>query len=435
MICVYQATCRVDTNRPFNYAPFSVITNQNVVNKNNTASSPTQNDSFYKPSLVLKLTIGLIGMFAFLQVYSIQAILPVLMADFSATEVQAGMVVGATILAIAIMSPFLGMLSDAVGRKSFVVGALLFLTLPTALIAQSTTIEWIGLWRFIQGLSVPGITVVIIAYIGEEFEGSSVTELMSFYVSGSVLGGFMGRFLLGHLHEFFGWRQAYYVLAILTLISALWVAKTLPSSKHFAANPNFRSAIQTLGSHLVNRYVVTACLLGACVLFSLVGCFTFINLYLADTPYNLGTGALANIFAVYLIGVIITPLSTILLRRFGSARTIIVAVIVSMLGVLLTLATPLWLIVIGLGVMSSGVFVTQSATISYIAVNVKQGRSLASGLYYLFYYAGGTVGAWLCGLAYAYGQWQFTVWLLLFVQVLALLIASFGMIKTKSKAA
>ena len=435
MICVYQATCRVDTNRPFNYAPFSVITNQNVVNKNNTASSPTQNDSFYKPSLVLKLTIGLIGMFAFLQVYSIQAILPVLMADFSATEVQAGMVVGATILAIAIMSPFLGMLSDAVGRKSFVVGALLFLTLPTALIAQSTTIEWIGLWRFIQGLSVPGITVVIIAYIGEEFEGSSVTELMSFYVSGSVLGGFMGRFLLGHLHEFFGWRQAYYVLAILTLISALWVAKTLPSSKHFAANPNFRSAIQTLGEHLVNRYVVTSCLLGACVLFSLVGCFTFINLYLADTPYNLGTGALANIFAVYLIGVIITPLSTILLRRFGSARTIIVAVIISMLGVLLTLATPLWLIVIGLGVMSSGVFVTQSATISYIAVNVKQGRSLASGLYYLFYYAGGTVGAWLCGLAYAYGQWQFTVWLLLFVQVLALLIASFGMIKTKSKAA
>ncbi len=435
MICVYQATCRVDTNRPFNYAPFSVITNQNVVNKNNTASSPTQNDSFYKPSLVLKLTIGLIGMFAFLQVYSIQAILPVLMAYFSATEVQAGMVVGATILAIAIMSPFLGMLSDAVGRKSFVVGALLFLTLPTALIAQSTTIEWIGLWRFIQGLSVPGITVVIIAYIGEEFEGSSVTELMSFYVSGSVLGGFMGRFLLGHLHEFFGWRQAYYVLAILTLISALWVAKTLPSSKHFAANPNFRSAIQTLGSHLVNRYVVTACLLGACVLFSLVGCFTFINLYLADTPYNLGTGALANIFAVYLIGVIITPLSTILLRRFGSARTIIVAVIISMLGVLLTLATPLWLIVIGLGVMSSGVFVTQSATISYIAVNVKQGRSLASGLYYLFYYAGGTVGAWLCSLAYVYGQWQFTVWLLLFVQVLALLIASFGMIKTKSKAA
>ena len=379
--------------------------------------------------------MGLIGMFAFLQVYSVQAILPVLITDFAATEVQAGMVVGATILAIAIMSPFLGMLSDAVGRKVFIVGALLFLAIPTALIAQSPSIGWMGVWRFLQGLSVPGITVVTIAYIGEEFEGRAVTELMSFYVSGSVLGGFMGRFLLGHLHELIGWRAGYYVMAAMTLLGALWVTKMLPASRQFVANPNFRSAIQTLGEHLVNRYVVTACLLGACVLFSLVGCFTFINLHLADTPYELSTGALANIFAVYLLGVIITPLSTTLLRRFGSARTVRVAVVISMLGVLLTLVAPLWGVVIGLAVMSSGVFITQSATISYIAVNVKKGRSLASGLYYMGYYAGGTLGAWLGGITYARGQWSLTVWLLLFVQVLALLIASFGMIKTKSKAA
>ena len=404
------------------------------ISQDNSVSNRRMNTPFAAPSWVLKLTIGLIGMFAFLQVYSIQATLPVLMMDFTATEVQAGMIVGATILAIAIMSPFLGMLSDAVGRKSFIVGALLFLAIPTALIAQSPNIGWMGMWRFMQGLSVPGITVVTIAYIGEEFEGRALTELMSFYVSGSVLGGFMGRFLLGHLHELIGWRAGYYVMAGMTLIGALWVGKMLPASRHFVANPNFRSAMQTLGEHLVNRYVVTSYLLGACVLFSLVGCFTFINLHLADTPYELSTGALANIFAVYLIGVVITPLSTTLLRRFGSARTVRVAVIISMFGVLLTLVTPLWGIVLGLAIMSSGVFITQAATISYIAVNVKKGRSLASGLYYMGYYAGGTMGAWVCGIAYARGQWSLTVWLLLFVQVLALLVASIGMVKTTARA-
>ncbi len=407
------------------------MNNSKTSTSNNAPSTSPQASA---PSLVLKLTIGLIGVFAFLQVYSIQAILPVLVTDFAATEVQAGMVVGATVLAIAIMSPFLGMLSDAIGRKIFIVGALLFLVIPTALIAQSPTLGWLGLWRFMQGLSVPGITVVAIAYIGEEFEGRAVTELMSFYVSGAVLGGFMGRFILGHLEEFIGWRHAYYVMAGMTIVGAVWVAKALPQSRSFTANPNFRSAIQTLGAHLTDRYVVTACLLGACVLFSLVGCFTFINLHLANTPYELSTGQLANIFAVYLIGVVITPLTTSLLNRFGSARTIQVAVVVSMLGVLLTLMAPLWIIVTGLAVMSSGVFVTQAATISYIAVNVKKGRSLASGLYYMGYYAGGTIGAWLCGIAYTHGQWSLTVWLLLSVQVLALLMASFGMIKTKRSA-
>lgn len=394
-------------------------------------SLPLSTPQSQSPSWVLKLTIGLIGMFAFLQVYAIQALLPVLMVDFSATEVQAGMVVGATVMAIAIMSPFLGMLSDAIGRKSFIVGALLFLAIPTALIAQSPTIGWLGLWRFMQGLSVPGITVVTIAYIGEEFEGRAVAELMSFYVSGSVFGGFMGRFLLGHLHEFIGWRHGYYVMAAMTLLGALWVGKMLPSSRCFEANPNFRSAIQTLGEHLTNRYVVTASLLGACVLFSLVGCFTFINLHLAETPYELNTGQLANIFAVYLIGVVITPLTTSLLRKFGAARIVRVAVLISTIGVVLTLVAPLWGIIMGLIIMSSGVFITQSATISYIAVNVKKGRSLASGLYYMAYYAGGTMGAWLCGIVYARGEWQLTVWLLLFVQVLALLVASFGMVKRK----
>lgn len=218
-------------------------------------------------------------------------------------------------------------------------------------------------------------------------------------------------------------------MAIMTLVGMMWVAKFLPSSKNFIKSQNFKSAFSTLLSHAKNRHVLSACLLGGCVLFSLVGCFTFINLHLADEPYQLSASALANIFALYLVGMVITPLSARLIARFGMTTTIIMAVICSMTGILLTTTDPLWLIIIGLTIMSSGVFITQSATISYIASHVKEGRSLASGLYYMGYYGGGSIGAWLCGIAYAMGQWGYTLLVIVSVQIIALLIVFFLMKK------
>ncbi len=47
------------------------------------------------------------------------------------------------------------------------------------------------------------------------------------------------------------------------------------------------------------------------------------------------------------------------------------------------------------------------------------------------YYSGGTIGAWLCGLAYAGYGWHGVIVALLAVQALALLIAGLGMVRTK----
>ena len=383
---------------------------------------------FHLPTLSEKFTIAMIGFFAFLQVYSVQAILPVLMIDLKATEVQAGMAVGATVLAIALISPFMGMLSDAVGRKPFIVSSLLMLALPTALIGMASSIHEVIFWRFLQGVSVPGITVVLIAYISEEYS-SKLATMMSLYVSGTVLGGFSGRFFAGHLEHFIGWRYGYIVMAICTLIGAIWAYKSLPRSQNFIISENFRTAFATLFSHIKNLHVICSGFLGACVLFSLVGCFTFINLHLSESPYLLTPADLANIFAIYLIGMVITPLSTRVVIRFGMTSTILLAILVSITGLLMTLFMPLGIVIMGLTLMSSGVFITQSATISYLTSHVSEGRSLASGLYYMGYYGGGFIGAWACALAYAQGKWLWTVGLILVVQLIALGVVTLFMRK------
>mgnify|MGYP003586043550 CR=1 FL=1 len=384
-------------------------------------------DEDSSPSYTLLFTEALIGSLAFVQVYSVQAILPVLLRDLQATVVQGGYMVGATVLAVALVSPFMGMWSDAIGRKVLIVFSIFFLGLATAAIAVAGSAWQMVVLRFMQGLAVPGISVVLIAYLGEEFQGRNMARVMSFYVAGTVLGGFLGRFLVGHFSEWMPWRHAFLALALPNLLGAVLVAKVLPASRRFVPNANIRAGLQMLGQHVRNRSVRAACALGLCVLFSLVGCFTFVNLHLAAPPYGLGTAQLGNVFAVYLLGVLVTPLAGRLLARWGFRSTMGLALCVSMCGLLLTLLPSVPGVIAALAMMSSGVFITQSATISFIASRVSSGRSLASGLYYMAYYSGGFLGAWLCGLAYVRGQWPATVLVLLGAQVLGLLIVWLGM--------
>jgi len=363
--------------------------------------------------------IWVIGFFAFLNVYSLQAVLPMVMQDFGASPVQAGLAVGVTVLAMGLVSPFMGMLSDSLGRKNILCSSLLFITFPTALIPLVHSFEFLVALRFLQGLAVPGIVVVLIAYIGEEFQAKGVARMMSTYVGGTVMGGFCGRFITGHAGDVLGWRGAFFVLAALNLLGALAVIWRLPASRNFVAHRDFGGAFRTLRMHLSNKRLQAACAVGFCVLFSLVGAFTYVNLYLAGAPFHLTSAGLGNVFAVYLVGVVVTPLAARYIDRLGYMRSLQWGLAISVSGLLLTLLPSLVFVIAGLAICSTGVFLCQSATISAIAKSVTEGRSLATGIYYLSYYAGGAAGSWLAGLAFESHGWSGSVAVIALFQAIA----------------
>lgn len=364
--------------------------------------------------------VWVIGFLAFLNVYSIQAVLPMVMADFHASALQAGMTVGATVLAVGLVSPVMGMLSDALGRRGILCISLFAMTVPTALIPIAHSLDTLIALRFLQGLTVPGIVVVLIAYIAEEFrDGGGVARMTATYVGGTVMGGFSGRFITGHLGDLIGWRGAFVALAVINFLGALLVWWLLPASRHFVPNRNVRGALATLWRHLQHRRLMASCAVGFCVLFSLVGTFTYVNLYLAASPFNLSAAGLANVFAVYLVGALVTPLAGRHIDRLGYMRSLLLGLAISAAGLLLTLVAALPLVVVGLTVCSSGVFLCQSATISAISKNVSEGRSLATGLYYMSYYAGGAAGSWGAGLAFEGSGWTGAVMTIALVQALA----------------
>lgn len=356
---------------------------------------------FDKPTIATMLA----GMCTFLNVYSTQPLLPLLRQVFHASELKVSLTVSATILSTALTAPVIGMIAERRGRKKVIVPSLFLLTIPTILAATSSTLGALVVWRFAQGLFVPGVIAVMLAYINEEWAGRGVGRAMSAYVSGTVLGGFLGRFISGLVAIHWHWRATFVVLAILNLAGAILVRKWLPLAKNFVAAEHLEQVLEHAREHLRNPRLLANFGMGAAVLFTLVGCFTYANFYLAAAPFHLNSAELGSIFFVYLLGVVITPQSGYFLDRFGFVPTTYVYCSMMIVGLLLTLVKALPLVIVGLAIFSSGVFVAQAAATVQTGAIAGRARSSAAGLYVTFYYLGGSVGATLTDWFWRWKSW------------------------------
>ena len=365
----------------------------------------------------------LAGMCTFLQVYATQPLLPMFRRIFAASEFKVSLTVSAVTLAVAISAPLVGSLADYVGRKLVIVPAILGLALPTALMALSRTLDQVIFWRFCQGLFVPGIIAVMIAYIGEEARPGTRGRVTAAYIAGTVLGGLLGRLFTAACADRIGWRFAFVALGCVTFASGLLVWKWLPPSRNFTrASHPLQSAVAMLG-HMRNPVLLATYFVGFNVLFALVGVFSYLNFYLAGPPFNLSTASLGLVFLVYGLGVIVTPASGPFIDRIGHRWTLLAAVLIVTAGALLTLAPVLPVVIAGLAIFSTGIFISQSAASSHVAMAAAEARSAATGLYSSFYYLGGSCGVAVLGLAWKWGHWPACIAVVLAAQAIASVVA------------
>ncbi len=339
------------------------------------------------------IAVMMAGMCTFFNVYCTQPLLPQLRRIFQASELEVSLTVSATILAVAVAAPLVGALAERMGRKKVIAPSLLLLTVPTVLCATANSLRALILWRFAQGLFVPGVIAVILAYINEEWEGRGVGRAMASYVTGTVLGGFLGRFISGVVAAHWGWRWSFVVLGAMNLTGALMVRAWLPLSTRFVRAEHLSHVVADAKRHLRNRRLLANFGTGGAVLFSLVGAFTYANFYLAAPPFHLNSAQLGSIFFVYLLGVVVTPFSGRFLDHFGFRPTAFLYCAMMICGLLLTLAHSLPVVIAGLAVFSSGVFIAQAAATVQTGAIAGRARSSAAGLYVTVYYLGGAAGA------------------------------------------
>jgi len=109
-------------------------------------------------------------------------------------------------------------------------------------------------------------------------------------------------------------------------------------------------------------------------------------------------------------------------------RGILLAIALCLVGECITLSHSLWIVILpGLGLVCSGVFIAQSTAASYLRMAAPPGgRVSAAGLYLASYYIGGTVGGVVPGWLWRIGHWPACVALTEGVLVLLLAVALAG---------
>lgn len=365
----------------------------------------------------------LAGYAAFLQLYATQPLLPMLTEVFHSGRVGVSLTLTAGSLGVALAAPFAGLLADHVGRRRVIIVSAFLAALLSLPAATVSTLPELIFWRFVQGVVTPGIFSVTLAYINDEWTPTTSGRGVSAYVSGTVLGGFSGRMISGWVAHYAGWQAVFLVLGALNLLCAIGVWRMMPVEKNFVRRTGRPSFLPAVVAHLKNRKLLATYAVGFCVLFSLVGTFTYITFHLAAPPFLLSPASLGSIFFAYVVGAIMTPLTGRSIDRIGHRSALACAILVSMSGVALTLIHNVWAVALGLAVCCTGVFTAQASASNYVGSAATENRALAAGLYAAFYHSGGSLGAALPGLFYSLGAWPACAAFIVFVQALTVFIA------------
>ena len=349
-----------------------------------------------KPANVLPLYLT--GFAAFVGLYLPQPILPLLADEFAVSPGDAGLIISLTVLGIGLAAPFIGVLSDRFGRRRILVGAASVLSLLMLGCAASGIFSGLLTLRFLQGVALPGLFVVGLAYTAERLDAAAMRRAAGIYVAWTVIGGLAGRLLAGALTDFASWRAGFLISSLFyaTLVIVWWRQQDMP----VAAGRDLRTTLNGTLSHLQNQALLGGLLIGFCLFLAFQSTFTYLPFKLTAAPYTLSATFTSLAYVSFVAGMVSSGLAGNIRARLGLRPSFVLGFALAGLGNLFTLSAPLTVIALGLLIVCFGNWLVQGLAVGFVATATENDRAGANALYQLFYYVGGSLGGYLPGLGY-----------------------------------
>ena len=353
-------------------------------------------------SIGLQASVFTLVSAAFTTIYITQPVLPIIQEAYQVSASQASITISAVILGMTLANLPFGALADRLTIRPIILAGGLMVVGGNIVCAITSNFQGLVLARFIQGLFIPALTTCLAAFLSRRLPPQRLNVVMGTYVSATVAGGLGGRLLGGLFHPAFNWRWAFIIAAGLVAVACGVAWRGLPREKTTAPRQSAPlSFLQLLAQAPLRKNYIVA--FSAFFVFSSV--FNYLPFYLAGPIFNAPTRTITLMYMVYLIGIVIGPLSGQLSNRFGNGRTMAAGAILFGLSLGTTLYPALLAVIVGLAGICAGFFTIHAAAAGWLNRNLVSSRGRANSLYVLFYYAGGTCGITLSGSAYEMFSW------------------------------
>lgn len=217
--------------------------------------------------------IALLALLLSTVAYSIDAMLPLLEpmgAELSPEAPErAQMVMTVFLLGLGLGTFVAGPLSDALGRKRVILGAIALYMIGSAVAVVSGSMSVLLVARFVQGLGASGPRVVTQAMVRDLYSGRIMARVLSLSMTLFALVPAVAPLIGAQLGAWFGWRAIFWSFIAFGAISALWLAtrqpETLPPGSRRRLEPRrlWAALSEVLGHARVRLYLAAMTLVYA----------------------------------------------------------------------------------------------------------------------------------------------------------------------------
>lgn len=162
-----------------------------------------------------------------------------------------GFIVTAYMLTTTVTVPLAGKLSDMYGRKPLLLSGVVIFTIGSLLSGVSSSVEWLIVWRALQGIGGGVITANAFTIIGDLFPVNERGKWQGLFGAvfgmSSVIGPLLGGWLTDGA-SFFGmttdWRWTFFINVPIGVIATMALIRYCPQIKHETTHkPDYLGAV------------------------------------------------------------------------------------------------------------------------------------------------------------------------------------------------